>query len=453
MIDRRDFIKLSSQSLIGTALLNGCQDHNQQANSVCCPNLIILIADDLRWDCWGRFNPMIQTPHLNQLAKTGIVYLNNFVTTAICPTSRASIFTGMYARSHGIWDFETALSPSQWQTTYHYLLRQANYRVGFVGKWGLGGTLPQNNFDYWAGFSGQGKYYTPTRSEHLTSFLTSQAENFIRQQTTPFCLTFSYKAPHAEDDSAPYFIPDRQFAQQYQNLTIPRYGKVEDRKFLPDFLQHTEAQLRYQKYFATAEQYQTSIKNYYRLISGIDLSVGRLVTAIQEQNFSQDTYVIFTSDNGLFLGEKGLAGKWFGFEPAIRTPLMISAIAKPEFTAQTVVDMTLNIDLAPTILGLAQVNTAANLFHGRDLLQPKLLPRKWWFYEHLFQRPEINIPANVGIRSEQYKYLFFPQSNHEMLFDLTQDPQETLNLAPKTSYQQLVKQYRHLVTQSEQELD
>ncbi|MGL6339311.1 MAG: sulfatase-like hydrolase/transferase, partial [Waterburya sp.] len=387
MIKRRDFIKYGSGSLVSTSLLNSCQHNASQNVDTNPPNLIILIADDLRWDCMGIFNPIIQTPNLDKLANQGVVYLNNFVTTAICATSRASIFTGLYAHSHQIWDFDTALTAQQWRNTYHHLLKNAGYTTGFIGKWGLGdypsGTLrdrlPAEKFDYWAGFADQGHYYTATRKEHLTSYLTGQAESFIAQQTTPFCLTLSHKAPHVEDDSPTPFIPEPKFAQQYQDITIPRYQKSNDWRSLPSFLQNTEAQTRYEQYFATEELYQTSVKNYYRLISGIDESIARIVQAVKQQNFTQDTYIIFTSDNGFFLGEKGLAGKWFGFEPAIRTPLIISCINKPRATIKTVRSMSLNIDLAPTILALGQVELKTNLFDGQNIATEQSNPRDWWF--------------------------------------------------------------------------
>ena len=445
-IDRRKFIKYGSSSLIGTALLNSCQSNNDR--DLNHPNLIVLIADDLRWDCMGKFNRIIQTPNLDQLADRGVVYLNNFVTTSICPTSRASIFTGLYARTHGIWDFGTALTRQQWHQTYHHLLKKADYTIGFIGKWGLGGELPERKFDYWGGFADQGNYYTDTRQEHLTSYLTGQAEKFI-QQNERFCLTLSYKAPHVDDDPNEPFIPDTKFARQYQDLTIPRYQQPGDWRSLPEFLQHTEAQNRYDQRFKTEELYQKSVKNYYRLVSGIDESIGRIVRAVKQQNFTRDTYIIFTSDNGFFLGEKGLAGKWFGFEPAIRTPLIINCLNKPLSQPQTVSDMSLNIDLAPTILGLAKVESKIE-FQGRNLATEQAPPREWWFYEHLFEHPLI--PVNVGIRSLQYKYLFFPEHNYEMLFDLEQDPQENINLAQNNDYQQITSQYRQLVEQSEQKL-
>ena len=449
MLNRRDFVKCSSAGLLGATILNSCRQNGNLINGdrhENRPNIIILIADDLRWDCIGRLNKIIRTPNLDRLGDRGTFFANNFVTTSICPTSRASIFTGMYARKHGIWDFETGLTRQPWRNTYHYFLQQAGYTTAFVGKWGLGGDSPEDEFDYWNGFLDQGNYYTDTRKEHLTDYLTIQAEQFIREQKAKdsFCLTLSYKAPHVDDDPDEPFIPDRQFARQYKNITVPRAEKSRATS-LPAFLQNTEAQLRYEQRFATAELYQKSVKNYYRLISGIDKSIGRIVKTVEQQNSDRDTQIIFTSDNGFFLGEKGLAGKWFGFEPAIRTPLIIRSLKNPLPQTRVVTDFSLNIDVMPTVLALGKVSLKKPLFQGLDLTNPATASRKWWFYEHLFKHPDIDIPVNVGIRSLQYKYLSFPEHDYEMLFDLERDSQENINLAGNKNYQSVLQQYRQLV--------
>ena len=115
--------------------------------------------------------------------------------------------------------------------------------------------------------------------------------------------------------------------------------------------------------------------------------------------------------------------------------------------------MSLNIDIAPTILALGKVESPqSELFHGRNLMTRQHMPRQHWFYEHLYQNPEVNIPINIGIRSLQYKYLHFPEHNYEMLFDLQQDPQENINLAQNDNYQAKIREYRQLVQQSSSDL-
>ncbi|NJQ96663.1 MAG: sulfatase-like hydrolase/transferase [Hydrococcus sp. CSU_1_8] len=126
----------------------------------------------MRWDALGAMgNRIIRTPNLDRLAYEGVLFLNNFVTTSICPTSRASIFTGQYGRRHQIWDFETPFTPQQFQQTYPALLRAAGYRTAFIGKWGLGGDLPSLEFDYWQGFAGQGQYFEKNRKKTFNQII------------------------------------------------------------------------------------------------------------------------------------------------------------------------------------------------------------------------------------------------------------------------------------------
>src|SRR5690606_13897944 len=140
---------------------------------------------------------VIETPHLDRLAAQGVLFTRSFCTTSICATSRASLLTGQYASRHGIHDFRTPLSPEQFDRSLPGQLRRAGYRLGFIGKWGLGGELPVERYDVWHGFSGQGRYFERDVSEHLTHRLGDQALAFLDvcQPGEPFCLQLSFKAP------------------------------------------------------------------------------------------------------------------------------------------------------------------------------------------------------------------------------------------------------------------
>src|SRR5829696_3932192 len=146
------------------------------------PNFLFLLADDLRADTLGYAgHRIVQTPHLDALAQRGNVFRNAFVTTSICCVSRASIFSGQYARRHGIEDFKTAFTTAQWSNTYPALLRANGYRTGFIGKFGVGDVMPTNAFDYWDGFPGQGRYFANSNdATHLTRDLGESALKFLR---------------------------------------------------------------------------------------------------------------------------------------------------------------------------------------------------------------------------------------------------------------------------------
>ena len=167
-------------------------------------NIVFLLADDLRWDglgCTG--NTVVKTPNIDSLAARGVLFRNHFVTTSICCVSRASMFSGQYARRHKIDDFKTNFTPAAFAQTYPALLRAAGYRTGFIGKYGVGDAMPEKEFDYWRGFPGQGRYLEKNKPGHLTAKMGDQALEFLAGDATkPFCLSLSFKAPHAQDGAA-----------------------------------------------------------------------------------------------------------------------------------------------------------------------------------------------------------------------------------------------------------
>lgn len=426
----------------------------QQATAPPRYNIVVLLADDMRWDALGCMgNKIIQTPHLDKLAGRGLRFVNAFVTTSICAPSRASIFSGQYVRRHKIDDFQKSFSPQALQATYPLLLKRAGYRIGFIGKWGVGTQLPAEHFDYWRGFPGQGTYFDSS-GVHLTRRMGDQALEFLSQckDEQPFCLSISFKAPHCEDGARAKkqreFPPDPQDERLYSDLEIPLPKTYGDEFFrlLPPFVQRSEARRRYEVRFATPALYQRTVKDYYRLITGMDREIGRLLDALHQRGWMERTVILFSSDNGFFLGERGLAGKWFMYEESIRVPLILVA---PDIEASrrglALSPIVLNIDLAPTILDYAQVPIPA-VMQGRSLRPwTKGTPIEWrrdFFYEH-HTLPKI-LPPSEGVRTERYKYLRWiqPDETIEELYDLQTDPLETKNLAQQPNYQPLLQQLR-----------
>lgn len=412
------------------------------------PNIVVIVADDMRWDALGAAgNAVVRTPHLDALAREALVGTSHFVTTSICPVSRASIMTGQYARRHGIWDFETALSREAFHDTYHARLQAAGYRVGFVGKWGLGDPLPRERFDYWAGFAGQGEYYEPELGgRHLDAVLADRALDFVAAAgDMPFCLTLCTKGTHAQDGADEEFQPDAEFAALYEELVVARPRSATDEAFrrLPRYLRESESRARWVPRFSTEERFQHTVKQYYRLVSGVDAAVGRVVDMLKAEGLYENTAILFTSDNGFFFGEHGLADKWWGFEESIRTPLLLKLPGQGE--RRDLREMTLNIDLAPTLLDIAGVRAPAAT-QGRSLLEifdAKSAPwRTSWLYEHLYESP--SIPKSEGVRGERLKYLRFDVSDpdSEMLFDLERDPFEEENVAEDPAYREQVREMR-----------
>jgi arylsulfatase A-like enzyme len=416
---------------------------NGQAATAESPNVVLILADDLRFDALGfAGNKIIHTPNIDRLAAGGTVFTNSFCTTSICPVSRASLITGQYERRHKIANFSTPLNPQQLAHTFPVLLRQHGYRTGFIGKWGLGDPLPVEQYDFWRGFPGQGNYFPRGKfgvpGEHLTAKQASQAVEFLSgcSAHTPFLLQVSTKAPHVQDDNLKRpFPPDPKTETLFLDVTIPkpRTATAADFRALPEFLQKSEARARWISRFSTEGRYQDTVKDYYRLIVGIDELVGKVLRTLEEKGFLSNTVVIFTSDNGFYLGDRGLAGKWFMHEESMRVPLIVADFRRPPPpSAHERSELALNIDLAPTILDLAHVTIPAEI-QGKSLVPliegKRVAWRDHFFYEHRFKHPKI--PMSEGIRTRDWKYVRYTTVRpvYEELFDLKHDPLERHNLA------------------------
>jgi arylsulfatase A-like enzyme len=434
---RRHF--LQHLAVGGAVSVAGCSRDSGSAERP--PNILFLLTDDQRWDTLGILgNDVVQTPNIDRLAREGVLFENNFVTTSICAVSRASIFTGLYARCHGVHNFSTPLSEELHEISYPARLRDSGYRTGFIGKYGVGGAkdLPADRFDYFEGFAGQGQYFNEVggKTVHLTKILGQQALDFLAGSTSdqPFHLSISFKAPHVQDGTTPYFLSDPEYDNLYADVEFKPYPKNDPRYFdeLPEFLKTSENRVRWEQRFATPEMWQESMRRYYRLLYGVDVQVGRILADLEQRGRLDNTVVLFTSDNGFYLGERGLAGKWYMDEESIRTPLVIRDPRQPDTSGTRRSEMALNIDLCPTMLALAGLQAPSSM-NGRDLrpLVRGETPdwRSEWFYEHLFEHPRI--PKSEGIRTGRSKYFSFfeQQPPVEYLYDLEQDPGEEHNLA------------------------
>jgi arylsulfatase A-like enzyme len=419
------------------------------------PNLLFLLADDMRWDAAGYTgNAIVQTPNLDDLAGTGVSFRNAYVTTPICAISRASIFTGQYARRHNIMSFVQPLTPEALRQTYPALLAAAGYRTGFIGKFGVGANPPAKLFDYWRGFAGNGDYETTDsagRPIHLTRLMTQQAIAFLETQPRdrPFVLSVSYKAPHVQDEDVRQFIPESVDEGMYAANVIAPPATADDVYWsgFPEFFRTNNlGRERWELLFSTPERYQASTKGYYRLISGMDRSVGIIRAALQRLGLDDNTVVIFTSDNGFMMGEEGLSHKWYGFEPSVRVPLVIYDPREPSGQGgRTETSIALNVDMAPTLLDLAGVPIPSRM-QGRSLVQAlhgraTRSPTDFLF-EHLY--PDPSIKRSTGVVGGRYKYLRYidPTPNYEVLYDLAVDPNETTNFAADPRYKRILDSLR-----------
>lgn len=414
------------------------------------PNIVFIFTDDqpqAAMGCMG--NTHLQTPNMDRLAKEGVLFENMFVTTSICCVSRASMLTGQHLARHGINSFVKPLTAEQWSQTYPMLLRQAGYRTAFLGKLGVGDPktqprelcLPEDKFDLWYGFPQSFKFNQQGR--YITGIIEEKAKKFLKEQPKdkPFLLVLALKEPHGprdmEDPALPADLVQSPIPQP-KTLTAESFAK------LPTAIRESRNSVRPSATFLKDDAvYQKEMAQTYRYISRSDICVGRIMQAVRENGFDDNTVVIFASDNGSMEGAHRLVGKWNMYEESLRVPLIIRDPRLPASTHGRRSQMALNIDFAPTMLALAGVPIPASM-QGRDL-QPilrnaKAPGRADWYYEHDVQLDtEGNesgkpLPRCEGVRTEHWKYIRYKGTDpvQEELFDLRDDPSEEHNLAGDT---------------------
>ncbi len=448
---KTNVFKLLALFLLGISPFCGFSQKQKEPNKSAKPNIIFLLTDDQRWDAMGAMgNSIIKTPHMDKLANAGVLFQNAYVTTSICCVSRASILTGQYENKHHINDFSTDLTSEAIANTYPALLKNAGYSSGFIGKFGIGTHPPQQLFDYWvnseAGAQMQPNYIIQGKNGkeiHDTDTLSNAIQDFLGEYgngVKPFCLSVSFKAPHEQDGNPPTYVIQPPYKDVYKDVIIPepvtanpKYWK----QFPPFFQTDTNfGRARWKGLFGIPQLYQENVKNYYRLITGVDDAIGRMMKKLDQMGIADHTIIIVMGDNGMFLGEHGMEGKWWGYEESIRIPLLIYNPNSPDKIKQyKAPQMALNIDIAPTILGFAGIKVP-NAMQGQDLfevLANKIPERKDFFYQYYFLGGP-QLPRQEGVVTPRFKYMNYIEHNYEELFDIRFDPHETNNLAKDPKY-------------------
>ena len=390
------------------------------------PNIIVIVTDDVRFDAMGcAGDRRLQTPHLDRLAAEGARFTNAFVTTSLCSPSRASLLTGCYAHRHGVRD-NVSRDPDASCPTYAQVLKQAGYDTAFIGKWHmLARGTPRAGFDHWVSFTGQGEYFRNTLNidgrwglviNYITDELTDHAVRFIEsERARPFLLVLSHKAAHAP------FVPAPRHQARYAGVdfTAPAedHARHLDRK--PDWGGRDNEAL-------TPED----LRNYHRCLLAVDESVGRLFSTLEKRSLLDDTLIVYTSDNGLMLGEHGgLRDKRAAYEASIRVPLLMR---HPKLAPRGRVceEMVLGLDLMPTLCEAAGTPAPVRV-QGRSWL-PLLhgeRGRDDFLYEYF--REIGSVPTCLAVRTREWKYVSYPEdpSLTAELYDLRADPGERVNLS------------------------
>ena len=403
------------------------------------PNVLFVLTDDQRYDQVGfAGHPVLQTPNMDRLAAEGTRFTQALVTTSICAASRASILTGTWRGTHG-YTFGTP-PLSRTLATWPGELRRHGWRTGFVGKLGVKlEARPQELFDWFRQKDGS-RYPAPDAPDtkrHLTDEIADEAIAFLDASATegrPFCLSVSFRAPHADDGDPRQYVWPRDLDGLYDDADVPLAPLEAPEHFaaLPELLQGSLGRERFFWRFDTPEKRAAMIRGYWRMITGIDRAVGRILAKLDAIGAADDTLVVFTSDNGYFLGERGLAGKWLIYEDSIRVPLVVRMPRDARPPAGSIDTPALNVDLGPTILAACGVPVPDSM-QGRDLLPLVRGERVAWrddvFYEHRFDHAKI--PEHEGVRTPRWTYVRYVDVAPplEMLFDRAADPLQTRDLA------------------------
>jgi arylsulfatase A-like enzyme len=444
-----------------TVIFWSCDQKSDTQNP---PNIILIVTDDQRWDAIGYAgNEIIITPEQDQLANEGTYFKKAFVTTPICGASRATIITGLYERKHKFTLGGTTLDSIYNQQNYAYQLR----KTGFFGKLGIknNGRLTDSFsehevYDRNNHFKDQRGYYYKTIGKdtvHLTRYTGHKALSFIENSTTdqPFCLSISFSAPHAHD-GAWEGIQKQYFWQEevddyYKDIKIPAPKNASDKQFnaLPKEVREGFNRTRWYWRYNTPERYQESLKGYYRMIGGVDNELIKIRKLLKAKGIEDNTIIIWMGDNGYFLGERQIAGKWLMYDNSIRVPLIIF---DPRVNKHfDVYDMVANVDLASTILDFAgidpQLETQGNSLVPYVKTGKSPSKREELLIEHLWEFEPI--PPSEGIRTKKWKFIRYRNIEaKEELYDLKSDPEELNNLANHPEHIDVVKEMQEKLNQN-----
>jgi arylsulfatase A-like enzyme len=437
-------------SIILITILSGCKEEHIVEK----PNIIFILTDDQRWDALGYAgNPIIQTPNMDALAASGLYFRNAFVTTPICAASRATLFTGLYERTHDYTFGKPNLRDEYMYRSYPYLLRKAGYKTGFVGKFGvkvnegiedsLFNTGKKTSFPYLKEVDGKTVHLADINGNHAIDFIKANKES-------PFCLSLSFWSPHADDGAEEQYFWPEYVDSLYTDDVIPLPETADPAFFdaLPEFLRTSMNRKRWYWRYDNPEKRQKMVKGYYRMISTVDHVIGRIRTVLAEEGLAGNTVIMLMGDNGYFLGERGYAGKWTLHEHSIRVPLIIYDPRQPgSERGKTFGEMVLNVDVTPTILALAGVEIPES-YHGKSLTAFYGQPPEEWrssvFLEHRLEGNPLLIKTD-GIRDDTWKFIRYDDHPEFIeLYNHREDFNETKNLAYDLEYAGMVQRFQQV---------
>ena len=447
------------------------------------PNIVFIFADDHAYQAVSAYGfGLNQTPNIDRIGREGMRFNRCLVTNSLCGPSRATVLTGKYSHLNGFYNNTNSRFDGS-QVTMPKLLHAAGYQTAMIGKWHL--ESDPTGFDYWDILPGQGQYYNPPmiangqrvkRTGYVTDIITNLTLDWLKNQrdpARPFLLMCHQKAPHrpwqpalknlAMFDGVTFPEPATLFddyagrgkGEREQDMMIAKTMTPNDLKLTPPGGMNPEQLKAWNAYYEPRNEefrkqnlkgqdlvrwkYQRYLHDYLACIASIDESVGKLLDYLHESGLDQNTIVVYSSDQGFFLGEHGWFDKRWIFEESLRAPLLVRwpGVTKPGSVNDDIVS---NLDFAETFLDAAGQGIPAEM-QGRSLL-PVLkgeTPADWrkGFYYHYYEHPaEHNVPRQYGVITDRYKLVYFyePQYNYWELFDLKNDPHELKSVYDDPAY-------------------
>ncbi len=473
------------------------------------PNIVIIVSDDHAFQTIGAYgSQLMQTPNIDQIAKEGAVFTKAYNTNSICGPSRAVILTGKYSHKNGFKDNENSSFDGS-QNTFIKELGKNGYQTAWIGKWHLE-TQPQG-FSFWQILPGQGSYYNPDfllmdgnkkRMEgYAANIVEDIAEDWLnkRDNSKPFCLVIGHKNTHRT------WMPDLPDLRSFDNKIFPlpdnfydtynnrKAASLQDMSIAKTMLlgydlkmfdskeaalkegsikrMNANQQQQYLQYYDSVNQdlknknlsgnslvewkYQRYMKDYLATALSLDRNIGRTLDYLDKNNLTQNTIVIYLSDQGFFMGEHGWFDKRFMYEESFRTPMLMRypGIIKPGTINK---QMLMNLDIAPTVLDAAGISIPEEM-QGKSFLplirNNKLNGRKAMYY-HYYENGEHAVSPHFGLSTGEYKLIrFYKRVESWELYNLKKDSTEMNNLYGQKKYQKittkLMKQLNELIKQYE----
>ena len=483
LYNRRTFLKKIGTGSMAIALVSNLSSFSKDKTNQ--PNILFVFSDDHAFQAIsayaGRLAKIAPTPNIDRMAHEGMLFNKCYVTNSICAPSRATILTGKHSHLTGVKDNRQVFDGSQ--QTFPKLLQKAGYQTAIIGKWHLK-SIP-TGFDYWEVLPGQGHYYNPDFKTpngtfrvtgYVTDIITDKAIDWLenkRDKNKPFMLMLQHKAPHREWSPAlrhlnlfddieipePFNLFDdyegRGSAARLQDMTIAKTmemekdlkvesGNKESQLYRRIHGRMTEEQRKLwdaaykpkNEIFKKAKlgdkdlirwKYQRYLKDYLRCIRCIDENIGKVQDCLDKNNLTENTVLMYSSDQGFYLGEHGWFDKRFMYEESYRTPLIAqwSGNIKPGSVNNHLVS---NLDFAQTFLDLSGVKQPSDM-QGLSL-KPLMIGKKpgHWrnsLYYHYYEYPGVHsVRRHEGVATERYKLIHFYDLDEWELYDLQNDPYE-----------------------------